>query len=443
MSLINRVTATLREDELTRRVLASSGVLLSSNSIALALSVLQSILAARLLGAAGFGLLAIVMGYASTVNGLLSFRMSEAVVRYGGEFLQKGEDRRAAALLKAAGLTEAVVSALAFLVVALTSTLAARYIAKDAGSAALFPLLAIGLLCNFSTETGTGVLQALGRIRFQGVIHLVQAAVTSALMLLVYILNGDLLLVLGVYLVGKAITGLGTSVYAAVLATRRLGRGWWTTPLAELPRLRELARFALSSNLSATAILVFRESEVLWVGFFLTSEAAGLYKAAYGIISLLSVPANPLILSTYPEINDIVVQRAWARLRGFLRRITSLAFVYNVVLAAVFVILGRWLLRIYGPEYVAGYAALLALLVGLVFNYVLFWNRPLLLALGLPSFPLKVITTAGLVKTALAFLLVPTFGIVAAAALLSFYYVASVGTMAWRGWSEIRRREAV
>jgi hypothetical protein len=39
-----------------------------------------------LLGAAGFGLVGLVMGYASTVNSLLSFRMSELVVRYGGEY---------------------------------------------------------------------------------------------------------------------------------------------------------------------------------------------------------------------------------------------------------------------------------------------------------------------------------------------------------------------
>ena len=47
----------------------------------------------------------------------------------------------------------------------------------------------------------------------------------------------------------------------------------------------------------------------------------------------------------------------------------------------------------------------------------------------------------GLIKIALAFLLVPKLGYVAAGALLSFYYIASVGIMAWRGWGEIRHQE--
>jgi O-antigen/teichoic acid export membrane protein len=203
---------------------------------------------------------------------------------------------------------------------------------------------------------------------------------------------------------------------------------------------RELFKFAFTSNLSATAILVFRESEILWVGYFLTSEAAGFYKAAYAIVSLLSVPANPFILTTYPEINKLVVQKSWARLKDFLKKITSVAAALNLALAAFFVIFGKWLLSIYGEPYAAAYPALLALLVGFTFNYILFWNRPLLLSLGLPAFPLKATVFAGVAKLALAFPLVPRFGYVAEAALLSLYYITSVGSIVWRGLGEIRSK---
>ena len=208
-----------------------------------------------------------------------------------------------------------------------------------------------------------------------------------------------------------------------------------------LPSARELIRFALSSNLSATAILIFRESELLWVGFFLNKEAAGLYKNAYTLVSFLAVPADPLILAVYPEVNQLVVQKAWPRLRGFLRNVTMLAFVYNALLAAALIIFGRWLLSIYGPPYVAAYPAMVVLVVGLAFNYTLFWNRPLLLSLGLPTFPLWATLIAGLLKVGLAFPLVPTHGYVMEAALLSFYYVLSVGLIVWRGILELRKRE--
>jgi O-antigen/teichoic acid export membrane protein len=105
------------------------------------------------------------------------------------------------------------------------------------------------------------------------------------------------------------------------------------------------------------------------------------------------------------------------------------------------VLFGKWLLAIYGEDYVAAYPALIALLVGFTFNYILFWNRPLLLSLGLPDFPLKATVTAGLAKLALAFPLVPRFGYVAQAMLLSMYYVISVSAIVWRGLKEIKEHE--
>ena len=204
-------------------------------------------------------------------------------------------------------------------------------------------------------------------------------------------------------------------------------------PFSVLPAFGELFKFAVSSNLSATAILVFRESEPLWVGFFLNTEAVGLYKIAYTIISFLSVPADPLILTVYPELNRLIVQKAWPRLRDFLRKVTTVAFAYNFALALGLIFFGRWILWMYGEQYVAAYPALIALLVGLVFNYTLFWNRPLLLSFGLPTFPLWATLIAGVLKVGLSFLLVPRYGYVMEAALLSFYYILSVGLIVWRG----------
>ncbi len=443
MSFFKRITSSWRDDDLLRRVVSNSGALFSSNAVSLGLSVVQSILAARLLGPAGFGLVAIVMAYTSTVNGLLSFRMSELVVRYGGEHLEKDGHEKTGALIKAASLSEGLVSVLAFLAVAASAGLASEHIAKTPGSAGLFILYALGLLANFNTETSRGVLQMLDRIKLEGVINLLQSILTVGLITYAFLFQGDVRFVLYAYLAGKVLLGLGLFFTAFYHLTKRLGGGWWRASFSVLPKIRELARFAVSSNLSATVILLFRESEILWVGYFLTSEAAGYYKAAYAIVSLLSVPANPFILTTYPEINRLVVQKAWPRLRDFLRKITSVAAVYNLAIAAGFILFGRWLLSFYGEAYTSAYPALLVLLVGLVFNYTLFWNRPLLLSLGLPEFPLTATLTAGLVKMSLGFGFVPRYGYVAEAALLSFYYVSSVGAIVWRGLREIRNQESL
>lgn len=438
MSLLSK----FKNDPLFLKILRSSGSLFSNNTLALGLSVLQGAMAARLLGPAGFGLIGVVMAFASTVNSLFSFRMSELVVRYGGEYLARGERDKASAVIKAASLTEALVSFFAFLVVAFTAHLAEVHLAKTENAAWMFTVFALGLLANFNAETSTGVLQITDRIRLQGTINLAQAVLTTLIIAGAFFFNGSIAMVLIAYLVGKSVIGLGLFTAAQIQLRKHLGAGWRRAPFSALTNARELVRFAFSSNISATIIKLFRESELIWVGFFLDTAAVGYYRVGYAIVHFLAIPADPLIATTFPEINRFAVEKAWNKLKSFLKKVTAFSFAYNFALGAGLILFGQLAIRIYaGADYLAAYPALVALTVGLVFNYILFWNRPLLLSLGLPEFPIYATLAAGIVKLGLSFWLVPQYGIVAAGALLSFYYIASVGAMAWRGLHKIKQNE--
>ncbi len=71
-----------------------------------------------------------------------------------------------------------------------------------------------------------------------------------------------------------------------------------------------------STNLSATLNLLVRDSELLWVAFFLSPYEAGLYKVALAIINLMMMPITPFISTTYPEISACVAEKAWPQLRS-------------------------------------------------------------------------------------------------------------------------------
>jgi len=438
MSLLSK----FKNDPLFAKVMRSSGSLFSNNTLALGLSVVQGIMATRLLGPAGFGLIGVVMSFASVVNSIFSFRMSELVVRYGGEYLSKQDKEQASALFKAASTTEALVSLMAFLVVLFTAQIAETYLAKTPDIAWMFTIFAINLLANFNTETSTGILQITEKIKLQGTVNLIQAIVTTLIIACAFFLGGTSTIVLIAYLMGKSILGLGLFALAQKQLKEKLGSGWWRTSLSKLTARREIFRFAFSSNISATIIKLFRESDPIWIAFFLDTTAVGYYRVAYTITHFLAIPADPLIATTFPEINKLAVEKAWGNLKSFLKKITAFSFAYNLAIGAGMILFGHWVIQIYsGKEYLAAYPALVALTIGLVFNYILFWNRPLLLALGLPEFPVYVTLAVGIIKLALSFWLVPVYGVAAAGGLLSFYYIASVGLMVLRGIAEIKRKE--
>ena len=121
---MSRLAAALqawRQDRLLGRVLKNTGYLFSGSTISMGLSVVQSIFAARLLGVAGFGVLGTITVFTSTINRLFSFRMGELVVKYMDKFRAEARPDRAAAVVKAAVLTESGTSLLAFVVLALLS----------------------------------------------------------------------------------------------------------------------------------------------------------------------------------------------------------------------------------------------------------------------------------------------------------------------------------
>ncbi|MBT7783830.1 MAG: oligosaccharide flippase family protein, partial [Anaerolineae bacterium] len=101
MSLLSKILSIWQEDSLLRRVVKNSSYLFSSSTIGMGLAMIQSVLAARLLGVGAFGLLGMVISFATSINRLLSFRIGELVVKYGGEYLAQNQKDRAAATLKA------------------------------------------------------------------------------------------------------------------------------------------------------------------------------------------------------------------------------------------------------------------------------------------------------------------------------------------------------
>ncbi len=443
MSRLSRLAARWREDRLLGSVVRNSGYLLSSNTVSMGLTFVQGLLAAALLGAAHYGTLGIIISFASNVNRLLSFRMNELVVKYGGQYLAEGRKDLAAAVVKVAGMSEAITSAAAYGILILLARWGAAVIVKDESTVPWIIFYGLALLANLVTETSTAALQLGRHYRTQAVLNLMQNILTAGWILAAFLLKGGLTDVILAYLAGKFLFGFGTAAAAIYWAKPLLGSGWQRARIGLLPQWREMIRFAISTNLSNTVNLFIRDSELLWIGFFLTTVEAGYYKFSLAVMNVIILPIAPLINTTFPEITQSVALRQWQPLRNLLRRTSLIAFAWTVLTGLGILIAGPWLLKIFKDgEYLPALGPILILFLGYSFANIFFWNRPLMLALGKPNFPLVVTLLAGLVKTALMFLLVRRFGVMMQAGLLSAYFIISIGVIVLGGLVNIRRSQS-
>lgn len=421
-------------DELFRRVLRNSGYLFSATGIAAALSFFQAILVGRMLGVTGAGILGNIILFTSVINKLVSFRMSELVIKYVGEFNEQGDNGRAVAVFKVAALAEICASVLAFGLIWLLAPWGAIYFAKDAGYTQWFALYGLIVLANLVSESSTGLLQIFDRYRRMALLNVVQGVFTLSGIVLASVLDGGMQAILLAYLGGKVISAVGLTAAAWIEGTQRWGKAWWRAPLGVLrPQARELANFAVSTNLSASLSLITKDSELLWISLLRNPTEAGYYRTALSIVNLVQLPVSPLPQATYPELSRQVARKDWAALRRVLSNGSLLAGGFTLAAGVFLAIFGRPLiLWMYDdPEFLPAYPALLILLVGFLVANTFYWNRTALLALGRADFPTKINLVLAVLKLVGILVLVPWYGYTANAALLAGSYIIGTSLSAW------------
>ncbi len=454
------------QDKLLRGVLKNSGYLFSSNTISAGISMVSTILATRLLGASGFGLIVIIQTFASNVNRLLSFRMSEVVVRYLGQALaverkddrQEGKDdigegqvnrspQRAAAIVKGIGMVEAATSIVAYVVLLVLAAWAANFFAKDVSITPLIPFYGLMLLANLVYETSTGVLQAHKRFDRIAMLNGIQSAITLALIIAAFALKRGIFEVLVAYLAGKAFAGISITFLAFRQMDQSQGHGWWRASIRQVTEWRGILGFAVNTNLNGTVNLITRDNIPLYLPALspagLADTYTGYYKLGLSLINFVILPIDPFIWPTYAEITRTIAQRQWQTTRRLLRRVSTIAGAWTLSAAAAIALFGWWLIpAVLGPNTGPVYPLTLILLIGYGTANILNWNRPLLLAFGKPWYPLLIAIGVGAIEVLLVLLLVPTGGYLAMAAIFSGYLIVSIGITTWRGWLEIQRQEA-
>ena len=439
MNKLSKILDGLRQDQLIKRVLTNSSYLFSSNTLSSGLTTIQGVLAAIILGPKDYGLLGLIITFASNVNRLLSFRMGELVIKFAGSFLENGEKEKASAVIKFAGIAEIITSITAYLLLLLTAPFAAKYLLKNPELSNWIMIYGVALLANFMTETSTAILQLANKYKSIALFNLIQNILTAIWIIILFFSQGNIFEILTAYLVGKFVFGFGISTAGVLQLNKLIGRHWLSSKFKLIKNKREIIRFAISTNLSGTVNLLIRDSEVLWFGYFWSPEIVGYYKFGLAILNPIMLPINTLISTTYPEINKLISQKLWDPLRKFLKKITLISLLWTGACAVGLAILGEFILSwIKDGKFLPSLPITFILLIGYGFANIFFWNRNLLLSFNHPNTPLLVMGVFGIIKIIVMLITVPKFGYLYQAALLSLYFIFSVSANSFLGLRLIR-----
>lgn len=307
-----------------------------------ALGLVSGIITARLLGPEGVGVLAVVFGLIEFGRGLTNFTHNPSILE-----VHRGKDEGAvfgtSLVLKYAGAMVCV--ALAYL------------LAETIAPAFDVPPWAIVLT---STLLVVGTYQEIGTARYEAANRMLERNVLVTLGPLV-----GLLAVLFFVLIGRynVYTAIATSIVGTAAMSLGFFAHWRNT------RFRwesKIARYLIHYG-GRLVLATFLTQALLWtdtlmVSYLLGNEEAGVYHIVFQmtyIMVTVSVAIGVAVLPAMSELAGRGEDTSVAYHRG-----TLLALVVTAAIGLFFVLFGPLVLRyLYGPEYLAGYPALLVLVV--------------------------------------------------------------------------------
>ncbi len=389
------------------RMIRNTGFILGGDVAILVTGMAFTILAARVLGPAAYGLLQLSLAVVRFIDEFMDVRVEESIVRYLSEDIVRKDYPRAQAVAILGYLTDIVLTALSVTAILLVAPWVARVFfnlepAQEPTAILLVRLYAGILVLKILNGTSKTVLRVFEQFPRLGFYRSVKGTCD--------LLFGGIGLVWGTvgvvcgFLASAAVTTVLIQVFAWPML-RRLGP-WSPAPL--WPELRRMGRFMFQTNLSGYLKSLNKHADILILGFFAPTDAAGFYRIAMSFANLLGVLAAPIGYVVFPTMSKMHALGEPAQIRRLIRRISGAMAAYSIPAAAVMALFAAPILAFtVKSDFLPALPACYVLLGAFVVANLTIWTRPATLAIGRPEVSTWGNAIQALVGVASAIVLVP------------------------------------
>jgi O-antigen/teichoic acid export membrane protein len=409
--LIADPTPAWRKKGFEKAWLKNIGHLVSGSSGNAILMLVSTTIAARSLGPATYGVLALVLTVGRLSERLIRFESWQPLIRFAASEEITDDPKRMSELYLYGLLLDvgtAVIAALLTIIIgyALMSVIGLK--------PEHMPMVAIYALAIATNIRGvpTAALRFDGKFRTLAYIQML-----SSLLRLALAAAG---LFLGFSLVEFVIIWTACQMFDSLLflwlGMRTIHKKGIPSPLRANPRgLKDrfpgFMAFAWSTNISSTLRTMTQEADTLLVSAFAGTAWAGFYHIAKRIAKVAQQVGAMMQAVVYPDMARMWAKMDYRAFKSTIMRVQAVLGLLGLGLLAAFWLLGSWIMQVaFGPEFADAYPLLIAQLVAVVLIMHAAPSRSALLAMNRPGFVLSVAIASTILFFATAWLTMPTFG---------------------------------
>jgi len=366
-----------------------------------AFGLVLSLILARYFGAANLGLYSLTFTIYGLILLVAALGVPVAAIKFAAEY--KGSQSKLDEVASSAVLSSLALGTVVALVLAIFSpALAALF---HTPSFVTF-LLVLSPIFPFSFVAGAlaSFLNGIREMRYYALAAILQSILTLAL--------GLLFISFGFGALGVVLATVLAAVGYCLYLLRVCRNYFHLTPHNLRPMTRDLISFGAKTMLASGINQISYQSDILFIGYFLTATQVGYYTVAVTLSTFFWIIPQSVQQITYPAITHYWVEKDTAAIQTVVSKSIKYSTVVLLPIGLGVTFFSRYIVLILGSAFVNAIVPALILLLGTIINGAL--QRPIgsiLYSLGFPQLNLKIFTVAAATNVVLNILLIPRIGI--------------------------------
>ncbi len=336
--MIRLIHGLAEDKELTNRILRNVGWIFSSQVIVSLCSLIAVAVTARVLGADGIAIVALVEAYMRLTSLIIHLEPWQAVMRFGSAALERGDLQRFRTLIKFSTIVD--------LTLGVTAALIAFACAKPAASllnleehVGLLQIASLALAVSFR-PTGIAVLRLFDRFDKLARLDAIVAALRLGVTIVVATLGGGPAEFVAIVVFFSVVDGSVAYILGRRVMAQRIEARAGDGPLQALSENPGLLRMFFNSNAAVILRQATQRLDVMLLATLVSPTAVGFYHIAKRSALAGLRLGRPLAQALYPELARIAETRDNQKLS---RLIFGASGAFLMVLVAVVTPVLIWL----------------------------------------------------------------------------------------------------
>ncbi|WP_428630648.1 lipopolysaccharide biosynthesis protein [Sphingopyxis sp.] len=385
--------------------------LVSGSSVNAILMLVSTTIAARTLGPATYGALALILTVGRLSERLLRFESWQPLIRFAASADVSDDPKRMSELYLYGLLLDVGTAIGAGLLTIIVGFALMNAIGLKPEHMPLIAIYALAIATNIR-GVPTAALRFDGKFRTLAYVQLLSSIIRLGLAVVALYLGFSLL----EFVIIWTACQMFDSLLFLWLGMRTIRKQGIPSPLrANFRHLKHrfpgFMGFAWSTNVSSTLRTLTQEADTLLVSAFAGTAWAGLYHIAKRIAKVAQQVGAMMQAVVYPDMARMWANSDFASFRSTIVRLQGILGLIGLGLLAIFWLLGDWIMRVaFGPEFANAYPLLLAQLVAVLLIMHAAPSRSALLAMNRPGFVLQVAIASTILFFATAWITMPQFG---------------------------------